>query len=209
MSRLLCSVLVACALAPAAASELPAGSRRRWLQSREPGQRRRQPPLAMAVTEPIFELAPEDYADDRPHLLMFRGRGDDYCKQMEPHIEKLKLELGVDVRTFECWYETKNVALLQKFDRGRCGGVPFFYNKRTRRFICGATTYENLRVWALGEICEPFLPPPNINQQQEPSEMQGKMGELFQKIKGKAQEKMDEQKAKLEARRGGGSVSKK
>ena len=44
---------------------------------------------------------------------------------------------------------------------------------------------------------------------QEPSEMQGKMGELFQKIKGKAQEKMDEQKAKLEARRGGGSVSKK
>ena len=167
------------------------------------------PPLAFQLTEPIFKLDPEEYAGGKPYLIMFRGRGDDYCAQMDPLIEQLSRELQVEVRTFEVWYDTKNVELLQKFDRGRCGGVPFFYNKHSRRFICGATTYANLKTWALGEICEPFLPPPNINQQQEPSEMQGKMGELFQKIKGKAQEKMDEQKAKLEARRGGGSVSKK
>ena len=59
----------------------------------------------------------------------------------EPLKKQLKQELGIDIRCFEVWYDTTNLELLQKLDRGRCGGVPFFYNKRTRRFICGATTY--------------------------------------------------------------------
>jgi len=36
----------------------------------------------------------------------------------------------------------------------------FFYNKKTRSWICGATTYPNLKAWAYGKPHERFLPPP-------------------------------------------------
>ena len=77
---------------------------------------------------------------------------------------------------------------MQRLDRGRCGGVPFFYNKRSRRYICGATTYANLRAWALGEPCEPILPPPNLNQDNPPP--QNAAQKLMAKVKAAAQEKL-------------------
>ena len=107
---------------------------------------------------------------------------------MEPLKEQLKEELGVQIRTFEVWYDSKNLELLQRLDRGRCGGVPFFYNKRSRRYICGATTYANLRAWALCEPCEPIAPPPNLNEDQE--KQQNQVQKFFGKVKKMAQEKM-------------------
>ena len=35
-----------------------------------------------------------------------------------------------------------------------CGGVPFFYNTKTEKFICGEADYETLKKWAKGE---PFV----------------------------------------------------
>ena len=108
------------------------------------GLTRRQPKTwrpAFQIRDPVYNISPVDYSSGKPYLLQFRGRGDDYCAQMEPLKKQLKQELGIDIRCFEVWYDTTNLELLQKLDRGRCGGVPFFYNKRTRRFICGATTY--------------------------------------------------------------------
>jgi len=150
------------------------------------------PRPAFQLTEPVFELNPEEYASGKPYLIQFKGKGDDYCAQMEPLKEQLKEELGVNIRCFEVWYNPKNLELLQRLDRGRCGGVPFFYNKRSRRFICGATTYANLRAWALCEPCEPFLPPPNINDDKE--EEPNKVQRLIGKVKQLAEEKMAQQR---------------
>ena len=127
------------------------------IQQRREQRRLRRPRSAFQVTEPIYELDPRDYAGGKPYLLQFKGKGDDYCAQMEPLKEQLKEELGVEIRDFEVWYDSQNLELLQRLDKGRCGGVPFFYNKRSRRYICGATTYDNLRRWALCEPCEPCL----------------------------------------------------
>lgn len=88
----------------------------------------------------------------------------------------------------QVWYNSKNLELLQRLDRGRCGGVPFFYNKRSRRYICGATTYANLKNWAMCEPCEPFLPPPNINQDKE--QEQNKVQKFFSNLKQLADEKL-------------------
>ena len=107
---------------------------------------------------------------------------------MEPLKEQLKEELGVEIRDFEVWYDSQNLELLQRLDKGRCGGVPFFYNKRSRRYICGATTYDNLRRWALCEPCEPILPPPNLNEDREPQ--MNKVQKFMASVKAKAQEKM-------------------
>ena len=151
-------------------------------------RRRHQPPLAYQLTKPIFELEPEAYNEGKPYLIQFKGKGDDYCAQMEPLKDQLKEELGVEVRCFEVWYNSKNLELLQRLDRGRCGGVPFFYNKRSRRYICGATTYANLKAWAMCEPCEPFCPPPNINADKE--QEQNKVQKFFGNLKQMADEKL-------------------
>ena len=93
----------------------------------------------------------------------------------------------------QVWYSSKNLELLQRLDRGRCGGVPFFYNKRSRRFICGATTYDNLKAWALCEPCEPFLPPPNMGKEDE--DEPNKAQKLFASVRSLAEKKMAERRS--------------
>ena len=153
-------------------------------------RRKRMPPAAFQVGEHIFELPVSEYAVGKPYLLQFKGKGDDYCAQMEVLKEQLRDELGLQIRTFEVWYDSENLELMQRLDRGRCGGVPFFYNKRTRRYICGATTYANLRAWALSEPCEPILPPPNLNADNE--RQQNKVQKFLSTVKAKAQEKLSQ-----------------
>ena len=45
---------------------------------------------------------------------------------------------------------------LKKYDKDEdgnefCGGVPFFFNERTGKKICGNTSFEKLKVWAEGK----------------------------------------------------------
>ena len=158
--------------------------RRRWGW----GKKKALPEAAFQMTDLTFELPTEEYALGKPYLIQFKGKGDDYCAQMEPLKEQLKEELGVNIRCFEVWYDSKNLELMQRLDRGRCGGVPFFYNKRSRRYICGATTYANLRAWALCQPCEPIAPPPNLNENNPPP--QNAVQRVFGQVKKMAQEKM-------------------
>jgi hypothetical protein len=70
---------------------------------------------------------------------------------MEPLVERLEEELGVKVKRYEVWHNQENAKIFMKYDQGRCGSVPFFYNTKTNKWICGKTTYEKLKAWALGE----------------------------------------------------------
>ena len=49
----------------------------------------------------------------------------------------------------ETWHDEENAKLLEQYDKGRCGGVPFFYNTKSEKFICGNCDYETLKAWAL------------------------------------------------------------
>jgi hypothetical protein len=70
---------------------------------------------------------------------------------MVPLIEKLEKEEKVKVDRLETWHSSVNAKKLVKADKGKCGGVPFFYNDVSKKFICGSTSYENLKKWALGK----------------------------------------------------------
>jgi len=70
---------------------------------------------------------------------------------MKPWIEKLEKELGVKVSRVEVWHNEANAKRMQDIDKGRCGGVPYFYNKKTGKWICGAVSYDKLKAWALGK----------------------------------------------------------
>lgn len=67
---------------------------------------------------------------------------------MRPLVEQLEKEINVKVKRYEVWHDSDNAKLMQQYDRDFCGGVPFFYNKRTDEWICGATSYEKLKEWA-------------------------------------------------------------
>lgn len=90
-------------------------------------------------------------AEPQAHLIYFYGTECTHCHEMQPLYDRLEKEEGLAFTKLECWHDDKNAQLLEQYDAGRCGGLPFFYNTKTEKFICGATDYETLKAWAKGE----------------------------------------------------------
>ena len=84
-------------------------------------------------------------------LLFFTGRECVHCNRMRPVMEKLEKEEGIKFKEIEVWHNAKNAALMEQYDRGFCGGVPFYFNTETGQGICGEVDYEKLKRWALGK----------------------------------------------------------
>jgi len=68
---------------------------------------------------------------------------------MVPLVERLEAEEDVNVAKLEVWHNDANAKLMKEYDKGYCGGVPFFINKKTGKWICGEADYEQLKKWAL------------------------------------------------------------
>ena len=69
---------------------------------------------------------------------------------MAPLVEKIKKE-GIEIEQFEVWHSEENAEKMKQYDKGFCGGVPFFINTETNKFLCGGVDEEALRAWAKGE----------------------------------------------------------
>ena len=87
---------------------------------------------------------------DESDLLEFYGTECVHCNEMRPLIERLESETGMQVTRVEVWHNEQNARRLMDIDKGFCGGVPFFFNKKTGKWICGSTSYEKLKAWAMG-----------------------------------------------------------
>lgn len=83
-------------------------------------------------------------------LLEFYGTECPHCVNLMPIVDKLIAE-GIPIKKLEVWHDEKNAEVMAQYDKGLCGGVPFFYNKDSKQFICGETDEETLRRWAAGE----------------------------------------------------------
>ena len=70
---------------------------------------------------------------------------------MEPLVERLEDETGVKVQQLEVWHNEANAKLMREYDKGYCGGVPFFFNTESKQFICGETDEKTLKTWAEGK----------------------------------------------------------
>lgn len=112
---------------------------------------------------------------------------------MEPLLQRLESETGLTFRRFEVWYNLDNLKLLQTLDQhNACGGVPYFYNKKTRGWICGATTYANFKAFATGRAHEHFLSPPVGVGEGEGGGWLGGFKGFWDKIKSEGLEKIRE-----------------
>lgn len=84
-------------------------------------------------------------------LIMFFGTECTHCHEMDPLVDRLEKEENVKVDRLEVWHDSKNAKLLKEYDKDFCGGVPFFMNTKTGKWICGEAEYGELKNWALGE----------------------------------------------------------
>jgi len=84
------------------------------------------------------------------HLIYFYGTECTHCHEMDEPLERLLKEESIAVQKLECWHDEENARLLEQYDQGLCGGVPFLYNTQSNKFICGTCDYETLKNWALG-----------------------------------------------------------
>jgi thiol-disulfide isomerase/thioredoxin len=85
------------------------------------------------------------------HLLEFYGTECPHCVRMHELVERLEKEEGIKVESLEVWHNEANEKRLLELDKDMCGGVPFFYNTKTNKFICGETDYATMKKWAKGE----------------------------------------------------------
>lgn len=83
-------------------------------------------------------------------LYEFYGDGCPHCEKMAPKVEQLEEEEDVEVKQLEVWNNQENAKKQQELDDGKCGGVPFFYNKESEEWICGEADMETLKDWASG-----------------------------------------------------------
>ncbi|MBI2107353.1 hypothetical protein HYT57_05205 [Candidatus Woesearchaeota archaeon] len=84
-------------------------------------------------------------------LLMFYGTECTHCHDMDPLVERLEKEEKVKVVKLEVWHNSKNDELRKKLDTIDCRGVPFFFNEKTNKGLCGAVPYATFKKWALGK----------------------------------------------------------
>lgn len=85
------------------------------------------------------------------HLLEFYGEECPHCMDMKNIVRDLEEKEGVKLDSFEVWHNDENLKRMEDLDQNRCGGVPYFYNTETTKWICGEATYDELRDWALGK----------------------------------------------------------
>lgn len=81
-------------------------------------------------------------------LIDFYGKECPHCLRMMPLVERLEKEAGLKVERLEVWHDQENAKKLEEYDKGQCGGVPFFVNTETGAMICGEAPYEELKKWA-------------------------------------------------------------
>ncbi|CAM9762523.1 unnamed protein product [Ascophyllum nodosum] len=126
-----------------------------------------------------------------PHLLEFHGANCDHCDAMVPLMRKLFNLYKIQVKRHMVWEGTANFRLMAAYDMETgCKGLPFFYNRRTNKAICGATTWENFKDWAFSRDCFAFLPPtPTAQEEEEAKPKKLAQDSLFEKLKSRAQGK--------------------
>lgn len=77
-------------------------------------------------------------------LLEFFGNNCPHCIEMVPVVEEVEKELGVEFEKLEVWENEENAKRQEEFDKGLCGGVPFFYNTENKKHLCGSVSKQAL-----------------------------------------------------------------
>jgi len=147
--------------------------------------------------------------EDSSYLIEFHSDNCDHCEQMEPVLQRLEDDLGTKIRRVNIFRRREFYGLMESMGHNECGGLPFYYNRRTGQAICGATSYKNLKRWGTGDLKTLFQDPPENMFEQEVDTSKkrsiGTKGFLQEKIMGiekKGKEKAEKETAAKKNREG-------
>ncbi len=86
------------------------------------------------------------------HLEEYYGEECEHCARMTELSKKIEKDLDVTIDRYEVWHNKENMARAEELDKqNKCGGVPFFVNKKSGKTLCGEVTYNELKEWVIGE----------------------------------------------------------
>ncbi len=166
--------------------------------------------LALAATAHAIrlkQLNPLSYIwREEPYLIEFHAAGADQCDEMKPAMSAVEKELGTRILKWDVWSDPAAYKLMQFLDKGpdgrsKCGGLPFFYNRKTGKIVCGATTEKNLMNWATGLKHEMVLsPPPSQEQKRVQQRVTGREARIARQAFERKKKLVAEMQAKKRAR---------
>ena len=85
----------------------------------------------------LKQLNPLSYIwREEPYLIEFHAAGADQCDEMKPAMSAVEKELNTRILKWDVWSDPAAYKLMQFLDKGpdgrsKCGGLPFFYNRKT------------------------------------------------------------------------------
>ena len=122
----------------------------------------------------MAQLLPDN---DSSYLVEFHSDNCDHCEQMEPVLQRLEEDLQTKIRRINIDRRREFYSLMEAMGHDECGGLPFYYNRRTAQAICGATSYANLKRWGTGSLKALFQDPPeNMFEQEVDNSRKRKVG---------------------------------
>uniref|UniRef100_A0A0G4FCH4 Thioredoxin domain-containing protein n=1 Tax=Chromera velia CCMP2878 TaxID=1169474 RepID=A0A0G4FCH4_9ALVE len=141
--------------------------------------------------------------DKEPWLFQFYSSTCERCEEMRPVVRRVETELKVKFKKLEVQRDVANAELLRIIDRdSRCGGIPYFFNRKSHQWICGATTFENLRDLADGKRCKSNWAPPISTEEQTAMQRQtgfyGRMLGQWNKMTNQGKEAIAQQREKYQ-----------
>ena len=154
----------------------------------------------------LKQLNPLSYIwREEPYLIEFHA-GADQCDEMKPAMSAVEKELNTRILKWDVWSDPVAYKLMQFLDKGpdgrsKCGGLPFFYNRKTGKIVCGATTEKNLMNWAQGLKHEMVLsPPPSAEQKRVQQRVTGREARIARQAFERKKKLVEEMQAKKKAR---------
>lgn len=147
--------------------------------------------------------------EDDSYLIEFHSDNCDHCEQMEPVLQRLERDLNTKVRRINIFRRREFYGLLEVMGHDECGGLPFYYNRRTGQAVCGATSYANLKRWGVGAVNHLFQDAPEIREPESEIKSRKDVGAKQMLMEKMQQMTTKTSKSKRSAQKGGKSSAKK
>lgn len=108
--------------------------------------------VGKAASIALHTVIPQPELLGKPHLIGFYAEQSMEAKRMKYLGGLLEKEIpGTKIVWLEAWDNPLNERLRATIDlRNQCGGVPYLFNRKTGKVLCGVVAYDKLRAWAQG-----------------------------------------------------------
>jgi thiol-disulfide isomerase/thioredoxin len=87
--------------------------------------------------------------------LFFYGTDCPHCDAMRPLIAKLAFDTEITLDERDVWTSQADFRIYENYQDSvkkkdpECDGLPFFYDVKTKEYLCGEVSYRALKTWAM------------------------------------------------------------